>query len=175
MRHRNKVNSLGRTHSHRKALKENLAIALIEHKRIKTTLAKAKVLRRFIEPIITRSKNDTTHNRRMAFRSLNDKYSVTELFTEIAPKVADRPGGYTRIFKTGFRYGDGAETAIIELVDFNEEYTAGSSEDSSKKSTRRRRKKKKDTAAPAAEKQEIVEETVEEVVEDTTENTPTEE
>jgi len=169
MRHRNKVNSLSRTHSHRKALLQNMSIALIEHKRIKTTLAKAKVLRRHIEPIITRSKNDTIHNRRMAFRTLNDKYAVTELFTEIAPKVADRPGGYTRIFKTGFRYGDGAETAIIELVDFNEEYTAGS--DDSNKKTKRRRRKKKTADAPAAE---TTQEVVEEAVEDVT-DTPTEE
>ena len=114
-------------------------------KRIKTTLAKAKALRRYVEPLITRSKNDTVHNRRMVFKALQDKYTVQELFGAIAEKVADRPGGYTRIFKVGFRHGDGAEMAIIELVDFNEDYSNGDSssteESSSKKRTRRSKKK----------------------------------
>jgi len=169
MRHNNKVNKLSRTSSHRKALMGNLSIALIEHKRIQTTLAKAKVLRRHIEPLITRSKNDTVHNRRIAFRDLQNKYAAAELFDTIGPKVADRPGGYTRIFKTGFRHGDGAEMAIIELVDFNEEYSsAAPSADEGKKKTRRRRKKKsgaKEATAAAVATEAVVEDAP--VVEDT--------
>lgn len=166
MRHNNKINKLSRTSSHRKALVSNLSIALIEHKRIKTTLAKAKVLRRQIEPLITRAKNDTVHNRRMVFRNLQNKYAVTEMFEVIAEKVGDRPGGYTRIFKTGFRHGDGAEMAIIELVDFNEEYNnSSSSGEGSKKKTRRSRKKKTE---------ETVEDKVEETVDTAVEDAPTE-
>ncbi len=120
MRHRKKFNHLGRTASHRSAMLSNMATSLIVHKRIKTTVAKAKALRLFVEPLITRSKEDTTHSRRMVFRQLQDKDAVNELFREISAKVADRPGGYTRILKTGNRLGDNAEMCIIELVDYNE-------------------------------------------------------
>ena len=123
MRHGDKVNNLGRTTSHRHALLRNLAIALFTHKRIFTTLAKAKALRGFVEPLITKSKNDSTHSRRLTFSYLNDKDAVKELFGVIAAKVGDRPGGYTRVIKTGFRAGDAAEMAMIEMVDFNEIYT----------------------------------------------------
>lgn len=119
MRHRKKFNHLGRTSAHRKAMLSNMATSLILHKRIKTTLAKAKALRLFVEPIITKSKDDSTHSRRVVFSMLKSKFAVSELFREISPKVADRPGGYTRIIKTGFRQGDAAEMCIIELVDFN--------------------------------------------------------
>src|SRR5688572_21430491 len=122
MRHGKKVNHLGRTSEHRKALLSNLASSLIEHKRINTTLAKAKALRTFIEPLVTKSKNDTTHNRRTVFANLKDKDAVSELFRTISPKIAERPGGYTRIIKTGFRLGDNAEMCLIEFVDFNEIY-----------------------------------------------------
>ncbi|MBP5206258.1 MAG: 50S ribosomal protein L17, partial [Bacteroidales bacterium] len=123
----------------------NMATSLIMHKRISTTLAKAKALRMFVEPIVTRSKNDTTHSRREVFSQLQNKYAVTELFREISPKIADRPGGYTRILKTGFRKGDNAEMCIIEFVDYNETYTVDKSK---KKATRTRRSSKK-SAAPA--------------------------
>ena len=123
MRHGDKVNNLGRKTAHRHALMMNLAVALITHKRIFTTLAKAKALRGYIEPIVTRAKENTTHNRRTIFSVLEDKFSIDELFGPIAAKVGDRPGGYTRIIKTGFRPGDAAEMAMIELVDFNEIYT----------------------------------------------------
>lgn len=123
MRHNKTINHLGRQASHRKALMSNMAASLILHKRINTTLAKAKALRMFVEPIITKSKDDSTHSRRMVFAYLKNKEAVTELFREVAPKIADRPGGYTRILKTGFRQGDGAETCFIELVDFDTEYT----------------------------------------------------
>ena len=119
MRHAKKINHLGRTDAHRKAMLSNMATSLIMHKRISTTLAKAKALRMFVEPIVTRSKNDTTHSRREVFSQLQNKYAVTELFREISPKIADRPGGYTRILKTGFRKGDNAEMCIIEFVDYN--------------------------------------------------------
>lgn len=125
MRHNKKINHLGRQAGHRKALMSNMASSLIIHKRIETTVAKAKALRKFVEPLITKSKQDTTHSRRIVFSYLKDKYAVTELFREVAPKVADRPGGYTRILHTGFRLGDGAEMCIIELVDFNEAYNTG--------------------------------------------------
>lgn len=144
MRHGKKFNHLGRKAGHRKALLSNLSCALIEHKRINTTLAKAKELRKVIEPIITRSKDDNTHNRREVFSRLQNKEAVKELFREIAPKVADRPGGYVRIIKTGNRLGDNAEMAMIELVDFNELYTNAKSADSAKK-TRRRGGSKKTT------------------------------
>ena len=120
MRHNKKFNHLGRTADHRKAMLTNMAISLIKHKRITTTLAKAKALKKFVEPLITRSKNDTTTSRRVVFRYLQDKYAVTELFKEISTKVADRPGGYTRIIKLGIRKGDAAEMAFFELVDYDE-------------------------------------------------------
>jgi large subunit ribosomal protein L17 len=144
MRHGKKFNHLGRTASHRKAMLSNMAASLITHKRINTTLAKAKELKKYVEPLVTRSKTDSTHNRRMVFSYLQDKDAVTELFREVSVKVADRPGGYTRIIKTGTRLGDNAEMAMIELVDFNEIYTNAKKE--AKKSTRRGRAK---AAAPA--------------------------
>lgn len=118
MRHGNKLNHLGRKHSHRKAMLSNMASSLLLHKRVFTTLAKAKALRQYVEPLINKSKEDTTHSRRTVFSYLQNKYAVKALFDEIAPKIADRPGGYTRILKTGFRLGDAAETCFIELVDF---------------------------------------------------------
>ena len=156
MRHGDKINNLGRTTSHRKALLKNLASELIKHKRITTTLAKAKALRTFIEPLVTKAKENTTHNRRVVFSYLQNKEAVTELFGAIAEKVGGRPGGYTRIIKLGIRVGDNAETAMIELVDFNEIYGKGKGEvKEAAKKTRRSgsaRKKADDTAAaPAAE------------------------
>lgn len=140
MRHRNKVNTLGRTKEHRKAMLANMASSLILRKRIYTTLAKAKVLRIFVEPLITKSKYDTTHSRRTVFKYLQNKLAVNELFREISKKIADRPGGYTRIFKTGFRQGDKAEMCYIELVDFNNTYLEATTKE--KKGRRRRGKKK---------------------------------
>ncbi|MFT5666730.1 MAG: large subunit ribosomal protein L17 [Vicingaceae bacterium] len=137
MRHGKKFNHLGRTKSHRKAMLSNMACSLIEHKRINTTVAKAKALRVFVEPLITKSKNDSTHSRRVVFSYLNNKYVVSELFRDIAPAVAGRPGGYTRIIKTGNRMGDNAEMCMIELVDFNEIY--GSDKKETKKKSRSRR------------------------------------
>lgn len=148
MRHGKKINHLGRTASHRSALMSNMASSLITHKRINTTLAKAKSLQRYIEPLITKSKTDDTNNRRVVFKYLQNKESVAELFREVAPKVADRPGGYTRIIKTGFRQGDSAEMAMIELVDFNELYTSAKPE---KKTRRSRRSSSKKEETPAAE------------------------
>ena len=145
MRHGKKFNHLGRTASHRKAMLSNMAASLITHKRINTTLAKAKELKKYVEPLVTRSKSDSTHNRRMVFSYLQNKEAVTELFREVAVKVGDRPGGYTRIIKTGNRLGDNAEMAMIELVDFNEIYSNAKKE--AKKNTRRSRAK---VAAPAA-------------------------
>jgi len=136
MRHGNKINHLGRKTAHRKAMLSNMACSLIEHKRINTTLAKAKTLRVFIEPILTKSKNDTTHSRRTVFSYLQSKEAVTELFRDIAPKIAERNGGYTRIVRTGFRLGDNAEMCLIELVDFNDVY----SNEKAKKNTRRSRR-----------------------------------
>lgn len=136
MRHGNKVNHLGRKTGHRKAMLSNMACSLIEHKRITTTLAKAKVLRGFVEPILTKSKTDSTHSRRAVFAYLQNKDVVTELFREVAPKIAERNGGYTRIIRTGFRLGDNAEMCMIELVDFNTIYT----NDKAKKTTRRSRR-----------------------------------
>ncbi|GGH65553.1 50S ribosomal protein L17 [Phaeocystidibacter marisrubri] len=149
MRHGKKFNHLGRKSAHRKAMLSNMACSLIEHKRINTTVAKARELKKFVEPLITRSKEDSTHNRRVVFRYLQDKNAVTELFREVSVKVGDRPGGYTRIIKTGNRLGDNADMAMIELVDFNELYTNEKSTSSKKKSTRRAGKKVE--AAPAAE------------------------
>jgi large subunit ribosomal protein L17 len=123
MRHNKKFNHLGRKKGHREAMLANMAVSLLLHKRITTTVAKAKALRIYVEPLITKAKNDTTHSRRVVFSYLKDKYAVTELFREVAVKVADRPGGYTRVLKTGTRLGDSAEMCIIELVDFNETYT----------------------------------------------------
>lgn len=145
MRHGNKVNALGRKSAHRKAMMANMASSLIEHKRIVTTLAKAKALRGFVEPLITKSKNDTTHSRRVVFSYLRSKEATAELFREVAPKVMDRPGGYVRIIKLGKRLGDNAETAMIELVDFNELLLDGG--DNKKKSTRRRRGGKKSSGS----------------------------
>ncbi|MFV0237923.1 MAG: 50S ribosomal protein L17 [Flavobacteriales bacterium] len=139
MRHGKKINHLSRTASHRKAMLANMAISLIEHKRINTTVAKAKALQKYIEPIITKSKNDTTHSRRVVFSQLQSKEAITELFGTISQKVIDRSGGYTRIIKTGFRLGDAADMAMIELVDFNEIYNT---EKVVKKKTRRRGGKK---------------------------------
>lgn len=125
MRHNKNFNHLGRQAGHRKALMSNMASSLILHKRIETTVAKAKALRQFVEPLVTKSKEDTTHQRRTVFSYLKQKEAVTELFRTIAPKIAERPGGYTRILKTGFRLGDAADMCIIEFVDFNEAYTLG--------------------------------------------------
>ncbi len=139
MRHKKSVNHLGRTSEHRKALMANLASSLILHKRISTTQAKAKALRTYIEPLITKSKDDSTHSRRIVFSYLKNKFAVSELFREISQKVANRPGGYTRILKTGFRPGDAADMCIIELVDYNENYAAKATEVKKEKSTRRGR------------------------------------
>ena len=148
MRHNKKFNHLGRTASHRNAMLSNMACSLIKHKRITTTVAKAKALKKFVEPLITKSKDDTTNSRRVVFSNLQDKYAVTELFKEISVKIADRPGGYTRIIKTGHRLGDNAEMCFIELVDYNENMAK---EKVAKKATRTRRSKKAatETAAPA--------------------------
>ena len=150
MRHNKKFNHLSRTASHRAAMLSNMACSLIKHKRITTTLAKAKALKMYVEPLITRSKNDTTNSRRVVFRYLQDKYAVTELFQEISVKVADRPGGYTRIIKTGFRPSDGADMCFIELVDYDENMAK-----TAKKATRTRRSRKAAAAAEAT----VVEET----------------
>jgi large subunit ribosomal protein L17 len=136
MRHGKKFNHLGRKTAHRKAMLANMACSLIEHKRINTTVAKAKALRQYVEPLITKSKDDTTHNRRIVFSNLRNKYAVSELFRDVAVKVGDRPGGYVRIIKLGNRQGDNADMAMIELVDYNELYHP--KEKKKKKSTRRR-------------------------------------
>ena len=148
MRHNKAINHLGRKSGHRKALLANMSCSLIQHKRITTTLAKAKALRSYVEPLITKSKDDSTHSRRIVFSYLKDKTAVAELFSTIAPKIADRPGGYLRILHVGFRQGDGSEMALIEFVDFNEAALAAPKE--TKKATRRSRAKKAE-AAPAAE------------------------
>ena len=150
MRHNKAINHLGRKSGHRKALLANMATSLILHKRIQTTVAKAKALKMYVEPLITKSKEDTTHSRRVVFSYLKNKEAVTELFRTVAPKIADRPGGYTRVLKTGFRQGDGADMALIELVDFNEAALASAPKKAAKKSTRRSSKKAAE-AAPAAE------------------------
>lgn len=163
MRHNKKFNHLSRTSSHRKALLSNMSASLIMEKRIVTTLAKAKALRMHIEPMITRCKEDNLNNRRMAFRDLQNKEAVTELFTVIAPKVADRPGGYTRIIKLGRRRGDDTMTCFIELVDFNEVYTqegkTKATEEKAAKKTRRSRRKKSEETAEAAPVEETKAET----------------
>lgn len=172
MRHGKKFNHLGRKVGHRRALLRNLSIALITHKRINTTLAKAKALRQFIEPLLTKSKSNTTHSRRVVFSNLQNKEAIKELFDVIAEKIADRPGGYVRVLRTGFRRSDGAEMAMIELVDFNDLYSANQDSKAGGASKRRRRggskKKATEAAAPVAVEtavEEVVEE-VEEVVED---------
>ena len=159
MRHNKKFNHLGRTASHRAAMLSNMAVSLIKHKRITTTVAKAKALKKFVEPLITKSKNDTTNSRRVVFGYLQDKYAVTELFKDISVKVADRPGGYTRIIKLGNRPSDNAEMCFIELVDYDENMAK---EKATKKTTRTRRSKKSATAAAEAPAQQPV---AEEVVE----------
>ena len=149
MRHNRSINHLGRKSGHRKALMANMAASLILHKRIETTLPKAKALRSYVEPLITKAKDDSTHSRRTVFSYLKQKEAVNELFRVVAPKIADRPGGYTRIIKTGFRPGDAADTAFIELVDFNEAALAAAPKKEEKKATTRRSRAKK--AAPAVE------------------------
>ena len=151
MRHNKAINHLGRKSSHRKAMLANMACSLIQHKRIVTTVAKAKALKMYVEPIITKSKEDTTHSRRVVFSYLKDKNAVTELFRVISPKIADRPGGYLRVLHVGFRPGDASEMALVEFVDFNEAALAGTQKKEAKKTTRRSRAKKAD--APAAEAQ----------------------
>ena len=162
MRHGKKFNHLSRQKGHRAAMLANMACSLIEHKRINTTVAKAKALKQFVEPLVTKSKEDTTHNRRICFAYLRDKYAVTELFREVAAKVGDRPGGYTRIIKLGNRLGDNADMAMIELVDFNELYNGGKKEEKKGRSRRGGKAKKADpsvseqatqttTEAPVAE------------------------
>lgn len=153
MRHNKNFNHLGRQAGHRKAMLSNMASSLILHKRIETTVAKAKAVRQFIEPLVTRSKEDTTHSRRIVFSYLKQKEAVTELFRTIAPKIAERAGGYTRILKTGFRLGDGAEMCIIEFVDFNDAYTLGITPvaaSEAKPKTRRSRAKKSTDAVEDA-------------------------
>ena len=150
MRHNKAINHLGRQAGHRKAMLANMASSLILKKRITTTVAKAKALKSYVEPLITKSKEDTTHNRRIVFSYLKDKEAVKELFGVISQKIADRPGGYTRVLHIGFRQGDAAEMALIELVDFNEAALAATTKAAAKKTTRRSRAKKAE-AAPAAE------------------------
>ena len=155
MRHGKKFNHLGRQTAHRKAMLANMACSLIEHKRINTTVAKAKALKQFVEPIVTKSKEDTTHNRRLVFSKLRQKEAVTELFRVISVKIADRPGGYTRIIKLGNRLGDNASMAMIELVDYNTVYNTG---DSKKKTRRRRKSTKKSESVQVEETSPVVEE-----------------
>ncbi|MGB0146175.1 MAG: 50S ribosomal protein L17 [Flavobacteriaceae bacterium] len=156
MRHGKKNNHLGRKTAHRKAMLANMACSLIEHKRINTTVAKAKALKQFVEPLVTKSKEDTTHNRRIVFSRLRQKDAVTALFRDVAVKVGDRPGGYTRIIKLGNRLGDNADMALIELVDYNETYNVGKS--TKKKSTRRSRRGSGGSTAAAAVATEAVKE-----------------
>ena len=156
MRHGKKFNHLSRKAAHRKAMLANMACSLIEHKRIKTTLAKAKALRVYVEPLITKSKDDTTHSRRTVFSYLKQKQAITELFSDVATKIADRPGGYTRILKLSNRLGDNAQMAFIELVDYNEEYTTDKPK---RKKARRAKSKKVEDVAPSVEEAVVVEET----------------
>lgn len=160
MRHKKGFNHLSRTSSHRKAMLANMASSLIMHKRINTTIAKAKALKKYVEPLITKSKEDTTHSRRVVFSYLQDKYAVTELFREVSPKIADRPGGYTRILKTGSRLGDNADMCIIELVDYNENLLEA--KEQKKKTTRRRR----GGSAKHKTEETVVTETTDDTVED---------
>ncbi len=173
MRHRKGFNHLGRKSAHREAMLANMATSLIMHKRITTTLAKAKALRMYVEPLITRSKEDTTHSRRVVFSYLKNKYAVAELFREISPKVADRPGGYTRILKLGHRPGDNAEMCIIELVDYNENMLGTKEEAKTTRRSRRGRRKGSGAAAaaPAAEVTEKTEKTGEAEVKEETQVT----
>lgn len=165
MRHGDKINNLGRTASHRRAMLANMAISLIEHKRITTTLAKAKALRKYVEPLLTKAKDNTTHSRRIVFSYLQNKEAIKELFGPIAEKIGERPGGYVRVIKLGFRRGDGAETAMIEFVDFNELYNPNAGKVKQTKKTRRGGRKSSATpavvaetaAAPAAPAEEAVE------------------
>ncbi len=159
MRHGKKFNHLGRKTAHRKAMLSNMACSLIEHKSINTTVAKAKALRKYVEPILTKSKTDSTHSRRVVFKYLQNKHAVTELFRDIAPAIANRPGGYTRIIRTGYRLGDNAEMCMIELVDFNDIYT----NEKTKKTTRRSRRGSGSAKTEAVATEEVVEETTEEV------------
>ncbi len=161
MRHNKKINHLGRTYSHRAAMLSNMATSLIMHKRIFTTLAKAKELRKYVEPIISKSKDDTTHSRRLVFQKLHNKYAVTELFQEISQKIADRPGGYTRIIKTGNRLGDNASTCFIELVDYNELMLKEKA--TATKATTKTRRSRKSSAKATTNENAVVEE-VEEAV-----------
>jgi len=174
MRHGKKFNHLSRKSAHRKAMLANMACSLIEHKRIKTTLAKAKALRVYVEPLITKSKDDTTHSRRTVFSYLKQKEAITELFGDVATKVADRPGGYTRILKLSNRLGDNAQMAFIELVDYNEDYTTNKPK--RKKARRTKKKAIKDVAIPVEEAvvveetpatEDVIEAKVDEVVEET--------
>ena len=165
MRHNKKFNHLSRTSSHRKAMLANMASSLIEHKRISTTVAKAKALRMYVEPLITKAKDDSTHSRRVVFSYLQDKNAVSELFREVALKVADRPGGYTRILKTGNRLGDNADMCIIELVDFNEIMLSAQAEDSKPKKRRSRRGGAKTTAETATKTATKTEAVIEDAVE----------
>ncbi len=175
MRHNKKFNHLGRKTAHRKAMLANMASSLIIHKRITTTVAKAKALRMYVEPLITKSKKDSTHSRRVVFSYLQDKEAVSELFREVSLKIADRPGGYTRILKTGNRLGDNAEMCIIELVDYNEAMLAAKEEAAAPKKRRSRRGGAK-KAAPAAATEKVVEEAkTEEVAEDKAAETKAEE
>ena len=156
MRHNKKFNHLGRTASHRSAMLSNMAVSLIKHKRITTTLAKAKALKKFVEPLITRSKNDTTNSRRVVFRYLQDKEAVSELFKEISVKIGDRPGGYTRVIKLGFRKGDAAPIAFIELVDYDENMAKAPKAEvkktrRSRRSTKKVKKKNPSIEAPSTE------------------------
>ena len=169
MRHGKKFNHLGRKTAHRKAMLSNMACSLIEHKRIKTTVAKAKALRKFVEPLITKSKTDTTHSRRIVFSHLRQKEVVTELFGDVASKVATRKGGYTRILRTGNRLGDNAEMCFIELVDYNETYVTDKPKKKSKSTRRSGGAKKASTTTPAVEEAVVLEETTSEetVVEET--------
>ena len=157
MRHNKSINHLGRQSGHRKALLANMASSLILNKRIITTVAKAKALKSYVEPLITKSKEDTTHSRRVVFSYLKDKNAVTELFRTVAPKIADRPGGYTRVLHVGFRQGDAAEMALIELVDFNEAALATAPKAAAKKATRRSRAKKAEAPAQEAQDQQQAE------------------
>ena len=191
MRHQKAINHLGRTSTHRKAMLSNMAASLIKHKRISTTIAKAKALRGYVEPLITRAKIDSTHSRRVVFSYLQDKEAVTELFREVSVKVADRPGGYVRILKTGFRLGDNADMCIIELVDYNENLLTVK-DTTTKKAVRRRKPaakkatdaesvvaekapKAKAKAAEAVKEVEAAEEVIEKPVEEETNETETEE
>lgn len=173
MRHGKKVMHLGRKTAHRKSMLANMACSLIEHKRINTTVTKAKALKQFVEPLITKSKNDTTHNRRLVFSALRNKYAVSELFRDISQKIGDRPGGYTRVIKLGNRMGDNASMAMIELVDFNEVYETNKPE---KKKSRRSRSKKTSTPKEQTPQDEVPiatensEETASEKTDDTKEN-----